>query len=45
MQYPRKLGFELHHCENIELSPVILLVLDRKTSVLQLCGLIEGHTE
>jgi hypothetical protein len=45
MQYPRKLGFELHHCENIEISPVILLVLDRKMPVLQLCGLIEGHTE
>jgi len=45
MHYPRKLDFELHHCENIKLSPVTLLVLDRKMPVLQLCGLIEGHTE
>jgi len=45
MRYPRKLDFELHHCENIKLSPVALLVLDRNMPILQLCRLIEGHTE
>jgi len=45
MQYPRKLDFELHHCENLKLPPVTLLVLVRNMPILQLCRLIEGHTE
>lgn len=45
MQYPRKLDFELHNCENIKLPPATLLVLVRNMPVLQLCRLIEGHTE